>query len=135
MACSHTSGRPVASTATSTPAPSVLAAQLSGQVGSRRRVEALGDAQALHAVQPPPRLAHEKHPRAPLRGHEGEQTAQRSVADHGHGHALLHASPLYAEERARQRLGEGGARARAATRRGDTTLVATSRAGSAMYSP
>jgi hypothetical protein len=62
-----------------------------------------------HVVQPPARLAHEKPPRPPLRGHEGEQTAQRSMADDRHRHALRHMSPLDTEQRAGQRLGEGGA--------------------------
>src|SRR5215469_1098641 len=80
-----------------------------GEVRASRGVETLRDTEPPHLIEPPARLADKDHPRATLRGHQSEEAAERSVPDHRHAHAALHASALDSQERTSERLREGGA--------------------------
>src|SRR5262245_36478777 len=84
-------------------------AQPDRKIGSLRGVETLRDAEPTHLIEAPPRLAYEDDTSARLRGDQGEEAAERPVADHRDGHAALHPPALHAEEGAGQRLGERGA--------------------------
>src|SRR5262249_28217351 len=68
--------------------------QVRDDVRGGRRIDALADAERADAIEPPAGLADEDDATLARRGHQSEQAAERSVAEHGHRLPGLHASTL-----------------------------------------
>jgi hypothetical protein len=85
-------------------------------------VHAFGEPHVSHPVEPPAPLAHQHHPGSPLAGGQGQEAAERALAEDHHGHVRLHPASLDPQQGTGERLGEG--RARGGQARADRDQVA-----------